>query len=120
MISKNKLIRNTLELSRGSKRLIAISIDIFICLFTVWFAFYLRLGIWFNLFQDYLTQDLIIKSKYAAIVSIVVEFVAVAIDVLFVGIVGIVVGAIVVVIDMVVVDFVIVVAIVEQLRKVHF
>jgi len=72
LILKNKLIKNTLELSRSSKRLIAIAVDIAICLLTVWLAFYLRLGIWVSLFQDQLTTELLIKSKYAAIASIII------------------------------------------------
>ena len=39
-----KLINNLLDLSRGIKTLIAISIDFSCCILSVWFSYYLRLG----------------------------------------------------------------------------
>lgn len=38
------LVDPLLALPRATKRIIALSIDVAICIFTVWFAFYLRLG----------------------------------------------------------------------------
>ena len=42
------LIEQCLALPRAVKRAIALVIDIVLCVFTVWFAFYLRLGEWVN------------------------------------------------------------------------
>ena len=39
-----KLINNLLNLSRGIKTLIAISVDFSCCILSVWFSYYLRLG----------------------------------------------------------------------------
>jgi FlaA1/EpsC-like NDP-sugar epimerase len=40
------VINRALELPRATKRLIALSIDAVMCVVSVWFAFYLRLGYW--------------------------------------------------------------------------
>ena len=39
-----KSINNLLNLPRLIKRLIALSLDLFCCIFSVWFSYYLRLG----------------------------------------------------------------------------
>ncbi len=45
-MSPNLLTKNFLSLSRASKRLVVLCVDIVLCIVTVWFAFYLRLGEW--------------------------------------------------------------------------
>ncbi len=42
----NSITEGALRLPRSAKRLIALSLDAAICVFSVWFAFYLRLGYW--------------------------------------------------------------------------
>ena len=39
----NKILKNIFSLNRNIKKFIAISTDTVLCVFTVWFAFYLRL-----------------------------------------------------------------------------
>ena len=45
-MSTNLISRTVLGLSRTSKRLVVLCIDILLCILTVWLAFYLRLGEW--------------------------------------------------------------------------
>lgn len=42
----NKLATQTLRLPRFAKRLIALALDSCLCVLAVWFAFYLRMGVW--------------------------------------------------------------------------
>lgn len=45
-MTSGAVINRALELPRAAKRLIALSIDALLCVISVWFAFYLRLGYW--------------------------------------------------------------------------
>ena len=45
----NKLARKVLDLPRYAKRLIALVLDICLCVLAVWIAYYLRLGYWVRL-----------------------------------------------------------------------
>jgi FlaA1/EpsC-like NDP-sugar epimerase len=47
-----KLSRHLLELPRAAKRVLVLAIDASLCVLTVWFAFYLRLGEWIPLSTD--------------------------------------------------------------------
>ena len=40
----SKVVRPLLALPRGSKQLMAVAIDVVLCVLTVWIAYYLRLG----------------------------------------------------------------------------
>ena len=59
-----KTINNLLNLPRSIKTLIAISLDFSCCIFSVWFSYYLRLGVLVPLSErglDALTITLIIS-----------------------------------------------------------
>ena len=45
-MTKNLISRTFLDLSRTTKRAVALGVDIFLCVITVWIAYYLRLGEW--------------------------------------------------------------------------
>ena len=45
-MNKSAWARKTLALPRVAKRLVAMSVDVSLCVLTVWLAFYLRLGEW--------------------------------------------------------------------------
>ncbi len=49
----NKLTSFTLHLPRIIKRILAILLDAFLCVFTVWLSFYLRTGQWIDVTGDY-------------------------------------------------------------------
>jgi hypothetical protein len=40
-----------LDLPRRYKRALAVSLDIFLCVLSVWIAYYLRLGMWLSFFD---------------------------------------------------------------------
>lgn len=48
MLAREALIKAALDLPRSVKRGIALLLDIVLCIFSVWVAFYLRLGEWFS------------------------------------------------------------------------
>ncbi|KAB2928692.1 MAG: polysaccharide biosynthesis protein [Dechloromonas sp.] len=62
-----RLARPVLAIPRVGKRLLVLSIDISLCVFTVWLAFYLRLGEWVRLFDDRFWQP-----EWAAAISIAI------------------------------------------------
>ena len=55
---------------RWVKRLVALILDINLCILTAWLAFYLRLGVVLNPFVDQLTPDLLVKPGLAIIGAI--------------------------------------------------
>ena len=62
-----RLARPVLAIPRVGKRLLVLSIDIALCVFTVWLAFYLRLGEWVRLFDDRFWQP-----EWAAAISVAI------------------------------------------------
>ena len=48
---RNDLGTRVLALPRAVKRLIVLGVDAAICVFTVWLAFYLRIGIWPSIYE---------------------------------------------------------------------
>jgi len=65
----NKGIFFLLGLPRWCKRISAAIIDFTLCLLTTWFAFYLRLGMWIDIWRDQLTSDYLVGLSLAAFVS---------------------------------------------------
>lgn len=57
---------------RWFKRLVALTFDLVLCILTTWLAFYLRLGIWVNVWGEQLTPDLLAKPGIATIAAIVI------------------------------------------------
>ena len=45
-MKKSAWVKRTLALPRVAKRLVAMGVDVSLCVLTVWLAFYLRLGEW--------------------------------------------------------------------------
>lgn len=62
-----------LGLPRWLKRLSALILDINLCILTTWVAFYLRLGVWVNVFGDQLTPDLLARPGITTFVAIIVS-----------------------------------------------
>lgn len=58
---------------RWFKRLIALILDVNLCILTTWLAFYLRLGIWLKPYGDQLTPELLAKPGLAIIGAIAIS-----------------------------------------------
>jgi FlaA1/EpsC-like NDP-sugar epimerase len=57
---------------RWFKRLVALALDLVLCVLTTWLAFYLRLGVWVNVWGEQLTPDLLARPGIATIAAIVI------------------------------------------------
>ena len=55
---------------RWFKRLAALILDVSLCILTTWIAFYLRLGIWIDVFREQLTVDLLARPGIVTLVAI--------------------------------------------------
>lgn len=58
---------------RWLKRLTALALDFVLCMFTTWLAFYLRLGVWVDIWGEQLTPDLLVKPWLATIAAILIS-----------------------------------------------
>ncbi|MDR1349561.1 MAG: polysaccharide biosynthesis protein [Zoogloeaceae bacterium] len=68
---QHRLARALLALPRAGKRLVALCVDIALCVLTVWLAFYLRLGEWlWPLGNSSSPQMLAMRPHYAVLASI--------------------------------------------------
>ena len=58
---------------RWLKRLTALALDLVLCMFTTLLAFYLRLGVWVDIWGEQFTPDLLAKPWLATIAAILIS-----------------------------------------------
>lgn len=58
---------------RWFKRLVAFALDLLLCMLTTWIAFYLRLGVWVDVWGEQLTPDLLAKPGLATMTAMVIS-----------------------------------------------